>query len=356
MAEQEQKTSYWGGLARKLWQGTKCFVSALILPIDLKFRDKETRKWSFSVNLNPLKVAIFTVAYYIVQPLSVFLFPTAEQVLKREGLDPKIIENITPVKDIRVVPDNFAGKTYFLFSNPPVLSPAYFISVVKSLFGENIRGFETDGDPGFLVRLISKDLSAIFLKSNAAYIDKSNGEIRRDMEAVSEGLYTYVPTSTGKDFEQRVLLHEIRHTSPENDKLTPMLREADADYYAFQQLALARHDPALVQGMFYDDLVMGKDADHNDALYLYFKFNKQAVPGERELRQANADAEPVINDYAALYGAMIGGKTEAVDSLSQKFNAEMAQLSPLAALRVRLFQDALQRHIVPKTPALKPNS
>jgi hypothetical protein len=53
---------------------------------------------------------------------------------------------------------------------------------------------------------------------------------------------------------------------------------------------------------------------------------------------------------------MIAGKAGAVDSLSQKFNAEMAQLSLLASLRVRLFQDAIQRHIVPKTPALKPNS
>jgi len=343
-----------GGFARKLWRGVKYAASALIFPIDLKFKDKVTGKWSFSAELKWLKFAIFTLTYYVMQPLLIFLFPTAESVLEKQGLDPNIIQNITPAKDIRVVPDNIGGKAYFLFSKPPLFNPVQFCRYAYCLFNPRVRGFQSDYKAGFLVWLISPGLKTVFLKSNAEYLDEANKDNKAGIEEASKGRYTYISMSNGRDYAQQALLHEIRHTSPGNDRLSPLFREADADYHAYQQLSLARRDTTLAQRMLSDNLMHGSDADHNTALYLHLKFNNRALPTEEEMRRANAEAKPVIDDYMALQAKTIAGKTEKADSLSKKFNAEVSRLSPLAALRVRLFQEALQQHIVPKNVTEKP--
>ncbi len=325
-------------------------ASSLLTPIGLKITRNDAGKRRLALDFNHLRAAIFTGVYIVIQPLSIYLFPTLSGTLKKDGIDPAAAKNITEVSpnDIRVIPDNFGGNLYELFSIPPVLNPVMAYQNARLMFSPSARAF-TSANTGILPGLISPRMQRIYLKSGTdAFHENSNARTTDAALRMSGGMFTYDPPLDGDLYKTFVLLHETRHSSADNRTLTPGLHEADADYAAMMELAEMTGDADLPQKVI-DDRTLSNGAgktggDYNDALYLYCRFNKLAVPNEQELTAANREAQPALQTAMDFTVARISGKD--TGSLQQAFNDAVAPLSPLAQLRVQLYIDAAARRYV----------
>lgn len=320
-------------------------ATALILPIKVNAEKQpqtdptKKPKTTYSISFPFKKLAIFIGTYFVVQPLSTFLFPTAEQVLRREKLDPRVVSALTP-HTVRVIPDNVFGKLYFALNKMPVWSPLQWWDQLRVMNNKNVGGFTLREKMPLLVRLISPDTRVICVKSYSSLAEKD-----RMMQAISDAYsgnpFKYHAPATATERYQRALLHEIAHTNPENYLLSPLYSEADADYKAFFALAAAKNDRYLPQRMLDDNYILSNESKiHDGALYIYQKANNGRVSSEQELLRANAEAAPALSTLEDLYINGLMGNQQTSDSLQQVFAKQMAPLSPLAKTRVSISANA----------------
>lgn len=333
----------------KIWRGLRHIAGGLLLPgITVgRPRNPVTGKRKFKIGFSGLRAGIYAAVYFVIQPLSVLLFPRAEDVFEKEGLDPRIVSNVAPGEDIRIVPDNIWGKAYALFPSSPLMHPVNFYSQVQRLGNNSVLGFNM-GESGYVTKIFCGGVSGVLIKQDALQYKRSIQEKNRQtIERSSDGRYTLNALQKEKDMLHTVLIHEMRHSCDENRNLSPLLREADAFYYAATELSRQQgNDSAKTDLLNMVALYNDADMDHNVALYLYKKFNNEAVPGEDEIRAANREAGPMIEMMAEFKLKNISGDKLMAFLLKEKFNQECAKLSPLARLRVVLSEQAWDRAFV----------
>lgn len=332
-------------------RGLRYVGTALLFPVNISFPKDENGKRQMMVEFPFGKIALSTMVYFVVQPLSIFLFPRAETVMKREGIDPNFLPQITTAKNIRIIPDNLAGKAYYIFNAHPLLQPENFAQITN-IFNKTTAAFHDPTSPGVLPSLLCPDLKKIYLKDYRALYAEDNEGTKTFVETNSWGSFTFKESVSAQDMFVAILIHELRHTSPAQDKHSALEAEGDADYYAAAILSISKNHPAFSQDYLNQAVITGsssKDSTpsgkiHDTALYLYLRINNMSMPSEKVLIQANMDAAPAIEAYNDIWLHKKDGK--------EKFDAATKHLSELAALKVALYIKAFKAQVVPtgKTP------
>lgn len=266
-------------------------------------------------------ILVFAVNYgaQLLHTATLFLFPTAETVLKKEGLDQKLAQELAPHKKIHVRKDDFWGKLHATFDQGILLA---------SLYKE---AHLTDGHGTANAR---PKISKIFKDACAIYITK---EARRQES-------TYIDPNA---FYQYALLHEIAHCGDDNQKHTnPVLREADADYTAMTALSKP-FDQNMKTRLFYNHVLQEHPRSHDTVLYLDAWFNGTATPAAKDVDQAlleTATAWRALHDgRAAIYWQTCHEKPEVCD-----YNPDTSGFSPLGQRRIALFKEAFGNEKLPR--------
>lgn len=268
--------------ALKALQTTWFVVSSIVLPpISIKAKkvlNEKTRKkrWRPYVDwLATIKKSVISFStMYVFFPASTFLFPRVEDVLKDKGLNPELVEKLSPGdKDIRVRHDNFLGNLHevyehgFLFS---AITRHYKIGNYE----EGLLGYTKNQQQ----EAFGHKFNMLSMKSHAM-LNRGGREI-----LTPEELYKFV------------LLHELRHTSKDNTSLSPYLCEADADYHAIMGLTNDAKDSALfAKLMIYRSQTSLEKYDNY--LYLQARCNKTPMPDEAHILRANKIAHEMFLSY-----------------------------------------------------------
>jgi hypothetical protein len=247
-------------------------------------------------------------------------FPTAEQAVAKEGLDPKLVQLLAPGKRIYVRTDTLPGTAHALFDN-------------------GLRG----AYPNWRYRLHNPNIGA--------YTHRIQGP-----HGYSCGIYLHTANYAHKQSQniQQALLHEIRHCSDANAKFTGLMAEADADAKAIEVLSAAQKMPGLAQLFINAKARSPGDTDHDDVLYLDAVFNHRPIPTAEQMQAANREANG-LQVSLALRDAELslsdaqraaGQRAACDDSANQKIcNFDLAQqgLSPLGLRRAQLYENARPR-------------
>ncbi|MEZ0223269.1 MAG: hypothetical protein ACAH83_01855 [Alphaproteobacteria bacterium] len=277
------------------------------------------------------KMAVYFAAWLTVWPLvGAAIFPRAEQVLKEQGLDPKIASELAPGKRIYVRTDNLLGKAHALLDLGPWGIPVVWYKAIR-------RGSEGGHANSGALGLNTFGLCEIYLHASE------------------------YKSPAPEDF-QYPLLHEIRHCSNDNVRLltahlrSTVVAEGDADYHAIDTLARERKQPELRQ-KFMNQIAMRKsttDALHDDALYVDAMFNSKAPPARAEIAAANVAASVTyknIRDRELLFRVQDMTKGTNLPDICKQGEEEKAicaydpaseNLSPLALRRAQLYTDAMR--------------
>lgn len=323
-------------------------ASALILPV--KFY--KAKKKSFLSKLTPWraggswpKMALMGLVYGVLQPLATYMLPTAEEVLKKEGLDPKIAETLAPGKTIYVREANILGGMHAFFDQPLITQ---LVSNNLSYWRSAVAGYANPGNKVFF-----RDMPVIRLKSEVIY-KKEALDARKAVERVTEGAYTYIEVLGIKDKKDLTLLHEIRHCAEDNQNLETVLeKEADADALAFSTLAIARDAASMMEAVI-SERALQKTVTHNTILYLDAIFNSKAVPAGDEMAKANEEALPAMDSLfrqKLMRMSDVCGKSIKTFTICD-YACDSVSLSPLARRRVALYEQWLEKGFVRK-PAPK---
>lgn len=226
----------------------KWLAGAIVLPLNLK------------------SLAAYLTTWYLLWPAGMVFFPRAEDVLKKEGLRPEIVQELAPGKRVYIRTDNFWGKAHALLDRGFVGIPFAY------------RGSVHNDDTGAFAQISLISLNTVGLCE--VYFKASK--------------YKKMPAEYGL----KTLLHEIRHCSEDNAKLLDyrwsnnVKVEGDADYHAINILAREKKQPELRE-YFLREKAWGIVEDerlHDTALYLDAQFNNRAVPSKNEIDQANQAA------------------------------------------------------------------
>lgn len=332
-------------------RGLRYVGTALLFPVNITFPKNENGKRHLQVEFPSGKIALSTLVYFVAQPLATLLFPRAETVMQREGLDPAILSKITPEKNIRIIPDNLAGKAYYLFDQHPLLDPTKFYDNLTTIFNSSTAAFHDPSYPPLLAYLIAPDIKRIYMKDNRAKETAATKAYKATVEEFSEGSFTYKRGVTTQETFLFTLVHELRHTAPEQRKMSAFIKECDADYYAGVFCSVALKKPELAQNKMNGSIYFNWSGPHSSesnkihdtTLYLYFRYNRLPGPDQKALLQANMEAAPVI---AAMEDVWLGrkGAEEKLDKAMSK------KLSELALLKIALYEQAVKALIVPAKP------
>lgn len=340
---------------RKILKGLSYTASALLLPISVSLPRNETGKRTLEISFPLKKIGILGLVYGVIQPLSLFLFPRAEVFAKKEGLDPNIIQKVTSAKDIRIIPDNVAGKAYYLFNTHPIFQPEKFAKRLYVLFNDKTVAFHDLTPPGYLAEIVSPDVKKIYLKDRRKEYPEFTKAHKKWVEVFSDGLFTYKNEVSPQSKFLYNFVHELRHTDPANLALAPLQCEGDADYFAAKQLSLFLKQPHFAQQMLASELYRGSSVDtisakqeiHDTGLYVYLRHTNQPIPDDKELIKANIDAAPAIQ---ALNDILFTDETEEAE---KRYTEAIKNLSPLAATKLELYRQAFLSLIVEMAPAEK---
>lgn len=320
---------------RKLVNGIKWTVSALIFPLSWR------------------KIGVFLATWFLAHPMSTLLFPRAEDVLKKEGLDPKIAQELAPGKTVYVREDNFLGALHATFDKGPFKAPMHYLHYVSP--NSHVAAFTQN------------NFSYVFNNTSRVYMKPSTKE---DIDPLTNALFETSSLSEEIRY-QKTLLHEIHHASDENKMLFGVEKEADCDRYAIEALAREMNDPTLKDKFLNNKSFFFIGGDHDTALYLDAHFRQVSTPTCREMEIANAEAAIVENKILVKMLAQkvlslknndnIAGIRRDVLEKALRYDPGKEHLSALAARRVELYLQALKVYMPAaadqeKGPVLSPIS
>lgn len=323
-----------------LWNATKWMTAALFWPFP-----RGLKKTALLSSLK--KTFVFALAWGVLQPAAVMLFPRAETVLKEEGLDPALAQELAPGKKVYVRSDNFWGKTHALFDCGPYLAPLVYFQRLSS--GSESSAFAT---PPFLFG--RSDVRSIYMKSSAAQVEETEA-LREMIHNLSRGKLELSELVSPEEYRQMVLLHEIRHCSDENQALKDEIeKEGDSDYHAIKTLAREKNKPGLQDAFLLAAAARDSlDPDHNTALYLDALFREAALPSAGALNAANMAAGGTNTKVLTIkFSLHMRGDIPAADA---QLLERIKQQETLSARRVKLFSEAWDRIMIRSSNSPTPN-
>ncbi len=275
------------------------------------------------------------------------LFPSAEDILKKEGVDPAILTTLTD-SDVYIGSQDQMERLYFILRAPHILAHlgmAYYYDYIKSSPGNayldkaslfDIRSWLGGEDYSLLLLVEKENLSAEQLTSNITTIPRAYIE------------YTGV---SARDIFLHMLLHEIRHSATANKKLPRHLKEADADYHASiasvdglsgnpEIKKVAVNNYILIQFLRIAD--PAQESPHNIALYLDARFRELEPPDKDDVTAATREAYEKMRPYLRA-----DDKRDRFIRYTEAFRQLLTDdktLPPLARRTAELYVEAVEYH------------
>lgn len=317
---------------------------ALIFPFSFDWKEKVP-------TANVKKVGVYLLSWFLIAPSGLMLFPKAQRVLEEKGVDPAIVEQLAPGKDIRVIREDangFLGKIAMMSANTvPMWWPKFYFDRMAE--GSNVAGYTS---PDF--SMIFNDTCAIYLQSSERRKD-SMASIDKSVREKSGGRYGFEALLDTEDRELQVLLHEIRHCGDDNQSLPHgVLKEGDADYHSAVALAYLRDNPELAYDVALNNAFSGGDAAHDTVLYIDAMLNGVPVPSQDRIDAANAEAAPMIETMMMLKVAQISNECAENAKELCSYKTDLSSFTPLARRRIELNTEALDRVFKQVGPAPVP--
>ena len=201
-----------------------------------------------------------------VAPATSLLFPTAEEYLEDNNINPDIMEELgVQGKTINVREIGSFAYTVSRFTELPNI-PLFILE--ENRLKRNF-GYEDD----------EKSLKSLRPKFNCQ-ISVQKEEYRP---------YQEEKRLLGIDLNKLTILHELRHCSDENQALPTIEREVDASYMAIHAMAKIEKNRELTEKklLYYKALTRINDDGYNIALYADAKINGKPAPTTAEMRRAN---------------------------------------------------------------------
>jgi hypothetical protein len=224
------------------------------------------------------QIPIYLVFWSVLQPLTGMLFPTAADVLKQEGLNPELGQELAPDKKIYIRQgDSLIAKAHAMLDSGFLGLPMRYLGMRDSsgTDANTTRGIIS----GRFENIIESPLCTIYIKPRKYFEDHTE----------------YGGTDPQTQY-QKALLHEIRHCSAENRKLpNDLYVEGDAEYRAIKTLARERKDSALLTTLFnMTAIIKNPTESHNTSLYIDARLHGQIPPSDIAILQANSDVADLI--------------------------------------------------------------
>ncbi|MEZ0224811.1 MAG: hypothetical protein ACAH83_09680 [Alphaproteobacteria bacterium] len=312
----------------RLFAGVKTVLSCLFLPTSWK------------------RAAVFVAFWGILQPLAGTLFPRAEDVVKKEGLDPAVVEMLAPGKKIHIRQgDNPLAKVHAAMDHS-ILMPWHYFSTMRK--GTSVMAYTIDDDQDGLLNLPLKILlpksqrfCTIYMKPHADMQDMS--AIRDVVEDIKGPVaWKHAVSPTKQELYQMYLLHEIRHCSNDNMKLERGYdQEADATWKAIATLAAQKRNPALVAA-FKKTVAINIGGNYDHSLYIDAMQKGAKPPSAEEVEAVSAEVEPylaplLLNKVAT----MRGDCKQALNASVYCWPVKPELSTPLAQRRFSLLAEAV---------------
>lgn len=316
---------------------------ALAFPISIYCeKDEDTDKKSWAFYLSFKKAAVYTLSWCVLQPAATMLFPRAEDVLKENGLDPKIAQELAPDKDVYVRSSSLLGKLHAVTDVQPFAMPVRYHRLVSGHNG--VRGFADRN-----VSRLFPDMSAIYISDEKHFESLIVTRFDVNGEAVGTDEYKMplLPALSAKS----LLLHELAHIN-END-LDNYAEEMYAEYEATRILHRTFPDQDIVQKKV-DDNALFAPISHDASLYITMKFNGEALPSMDELQKVSEETRQTSRKIFAHHAYKAAGICEMnVDAMTEidkstcSFKVDRSSFSELAQRRLKLTEMASRRLFSP---------
>ncbi len=315
-------------------EGTVWIANALIFPI---INIQAIYKSNTSL-ISTKKIAVYLMAWHVLHPMAGLLFPTAKEEAKKLGLNPEVIEELAPGKNIRVRTDNFWGKLHALCDGVTPLKKRPFTRAFD-IFYRYKNYIKPENGFGGICRP-AKELEKLFF-SHIIYI--KHKEPRKTLINLTKE-EEYIKT----------LLHEVRHGDEKNLQLThPLLIEGDADYHAIRILMRERNKPHLKDFFIARSLLGGT---HDTALYLDAKSNNKDIPPAEDMIKANEAVKNISHELFLqrsvntdkAHTTMVNPSPEfkiACKNKHKGYGYLTKSFSPLAMRRKELYLKTIDREI-----------
>lgn len=343
---QEQPSSFFKKAGRAaLWLG-----HALAFPISIyREQDEDTGKKSWAFYLSFKKAAVYTLSWCVLQPAATMLFPRAEDVLKENGLDPKIAQELAPDKDVYVRSSSLLGKLHAVTDVQPFAMPVRYYNRISHDNGVN----------GFADRHVSHlfpNISAIYVSDEKHF--ESLIVTRFDAKGESVGTDEYKMPLSPELSAKSLLLHELAHIN-END-LDNYAEEMYAEYEAARILHRSFPDQDIIQKTV-DDNALFVPISHDASLYITMKFNGEALPSVDELQKVSAETRQTSRKIFTHHAYKAAGICDmnadamtAMDKVTCSFKVDRSSFSDLAQRRLKLTEMAARRLFSPDNKIEEP--
>ncbi len=275
----------------------------------------------------------------------------ARRGLEEQGVDPAVVEQLAPGKNIRVIRadrDGFLGKLATLSANTvPIWWPKFY--------------FDKMSDASPVAGYANPDVSMVFNNTCAIYLDSmeartaANATAGKLVREKSGGRYELKPVLNTEDRALQVLLHEIRHCGDDNRSLPHgVLKEGDADYHSAVALARIRGKPELAHDVLLSNAFSGGDAAHDTSLYIDAMLNGGPAPSQSRIDAANAEAAPMLDTVMRLKIVQISAECAENAKELCSYKPDLSSFTPLARRRIELKARSLDRLFTKLAPAAVP--
>jgi len=248
------------------------------------------------------KIMAVLLASTILVPFASFLYPRAEDTLRKQGLRQEIVQELAPGQKIRVEDGWIAA----LMDDLPFIGANL---IFKRGPNAATRGPYSLFNPSSNCIVNMRTLRSFRpekIISTFSHGTISKKEIRNS------------PFNKEEMFNV-ALLHEIRHCSKDNAALTSLEREGDADYHSVTILAGEFKNPEIITWAFNMRASRPPTEEaHDVSLYLDARLKGETPPSTVQIKEANKEAGKFISSGSS----------------------DSSSLSQLAHRRVELYREA----------------
>jgi hypothetical protein len=285
------------------------------------------------------------VAHQAVHTGTGLLFPTGEDYLKSQGLNPALAEKLSD-RPIRVRERNAAGLIHAANDLPTIFGLATGVAML----GMEGQAYAIPGEntPGNIIL----QYTPLAQYTHCSVMTQGNVSARTTIAAlgnISEGQIENIRISD-RESQLMVVFHEFRHCDSHNRRLDGRVAEHDADVNGVLTLAKELKNPEIARTMLYARALGTIAHGHDTALYLDAAMNNRPLPeSAAELTRPTEDAF----DLASLYlrnrldkdysrGALHNNPTLTAYALTQVMKDYGELLSPTGQRRAELYIEAVQ--------------
>jgi hypothetical protein len=300
--------------------------------------------WEATFPTTKRSLAAFALWSQVGAPLAMLAFPSAEDVLRQDGLDPALVQQLG-ADHVRVLPATFGGS--FLQASmlrPPGL--ALFNAFMHTSGPQEIRGAATQGLFGVQGKVLG--FCSIVLPTMENYDVPGMVSALSGREIKAGEVRPDLPYSVRESYWSTAL-HEIRHCGqslPAWSWSDNTMTESDADARSLAMLAGIFNNPQAPYVKMYARALHLDAGGHDTALYVDAALHGRPLPTTEEIQGAAKELDEYLDRwYLRRMGEERSWTTNTRTFAPRALKALLARgeesgLSPLALRRAQLYMDA----------------